>query len=119
MASAVWVVRVLCFVNLGSYRPYVITSDIDSDEGTSASDLCEFSESEQLADFDDETSGDSDNNNVNNAGDNQPHALRWFSLGFMTPNWTGMTLQINMFCLQIGPIGSVSRSVFFLCPSGI
>ena len=54
----------------------------------SASDLSELSESEQSADFDDETNGDSDNHNVNNAGDYQRHAFQWFSLGFMTPNWT-------------------------------
>ena len=26
--------------------------------------------------------------------------------------------QFSIFCLQIGPIGSVSGSVFFLCPFG-
>ena len=54
-------------------------------------------------------------------------------LGFMTPNWTGMTLIFSWskqghICLQkivyllltqIGPTASVSGSVYFLCPSGI
>ena len=62
----------------------------------SASDLSELSESEQLADFDDETSGDIDNHNVNKSGENQQHAFLWFGLGFMSRNLTGMILQINL-----------------------
>ena len=57
-------------------------------------EFSELSEIEQSAESDDETSGDrdSENHNVNNAGDNQRYALPWFRVHD--------NMQINLYNLH-------------------